>query len=110
MMKKIIYFACFFFFMGVQSLFGQQFADAKMNEFILMDKDENGNYEVFVNSMHFNCECEEVISIMFASKVPNKYISKDENISIVVSGKKATVTVKDATECCLLKAGVYTVD
>jgi hypothetical protein len=109
-MKKTIYLACFFCLISAQSLFGQQFTDAKMNEFMLMDTGENGLYEVFVNPMHFNCACEGAINILFASKVPNKYISKDENISIVVSGKKATVTVKDPTECCILKAGIYTVD
>lgn len=109
-MKKIIFLSSFFCLIGVQSLFGQQFTDAKMNEFILMDTGENGLYEVFVNPMHFNCECEAPLSFLFTSSAPNKYHSKDKNISIVVNGKKATITVKDATECCILKAGVYTVD
>jgi hypothetical protein len=97
-------------FISAQDVSAQQFSDAKMNEFILMDKDENGNYEVFVNPMHFNCECEAPLSFLFTSTAPNKYFSKDKNISIVVSGKKATVTVKDAKDCCILRAGVYTVD
>lgn len=109
-MKKIIFLACFFCLFCVQSFSAQKFTDAKMNEFILMDKDENGMFEVFVNPMHFECECEGPISILFSSKVPNKYISKDQNITIVVSGEKATVTVKNTTECCLLKAGMYSVD
>ena len=109
-MKKIIFLACFFCLFCVQSFSAQQFTDAKMNEFILMDTGENGLYEVFVNPMHFNCECEAPLSFLFTSTTPNKYLSKDKNILIIVSGKKATVTVKDATQCCLLKAGVYSVD
>jgi hypothetical protein len=109
-MKNIVCLVIVLILSAVQNASAQQFSDAKMNEFILMDKDENGMFEVFVNPMHFDCECEEVISILFSSKVPNKYISKDENITIVVNGKKATVTVKNATKCCLLKAGIYSVD
>ena len=109
-MKKIIFLSCFFCLICVQSLLGQQFTDAKMNGFFLMDTGETGLYEVFVNPMHFNCECEDPLSFLFTSTAPNKYFSKDKNIAIVVSGNKATVTVKDATECCILKAGVYTVD
>jgi hypothetical protein len=107
-MKNI--FILFSLFISAQDVSAQQFSDAKMNDFILMDKDENGNYEVFVNPMHFNCECEAPLSFLFTSTAPNKYFSKDKNISIVVSGKKATVTVKDAKDCCILRAGVYTVD
>jgi hypothetical protein len=109
-MKNIFCVVCLFVFTALQDVSAQQFTDAKMNEFILMDKDENGNYEVFVNPMHFNCECESPLSFLFTSSAPNKYSSKDKNIAIVVSGKKATVTVKDPKECCVLRAGVYTVD
>lgn len=109
-MKNIFCLVCLFVFTALQDVSAQQFTDAKMNEFILMDKDESGMFEVFVNPVHFDCACEGVISILFSSKVPNKYISKDQNITIIVSGKKATVTVKNATECCLLKAGVYSID
>jgi hypothetical protein len=109
-MKNIFCLACLFLFLSAQDFSAQQFTDAKMNEFILMDTGENGLYEVFVNPMHFNCECEAPLSFLFTYTAPNKYVSKDKNIAIVVSGKKATVTVKDAKECCILRAGVYTVD
>ncbi len=107
-MKIIFYFFCLL--VSVQDVSAQQFTDAKMNEFVLMDTGENGLYEVFVNPMHFNCECEAPLSFLFTSTAPNKYFSKDKNIAIVVSGKKATVTVKDAKDCCILRAGVYTLD
>ena len=109
-MKNIFCLTCLFLFLSAQDFSAQQFTDAKMNEFILMDKDESGMFEVFVNPVHFDCACEGAISILFSSKVPNKYISKDENITMVISGKKVTVTVKNTTECCMLKAGVYTLD
>jgi hypothetical protein len=109
-MKNIFCVVCLFVFTALQDVSAQQFTDAKMNEFILMDTGEKGLFEVFVNPMHFNCECEAPLSFLFTSTVPNKYFSKDKNIAIVVSGKKATVTVKNPTECCLLKAGIYSVD
>jgi hypothetical protein len=107
-MKITFYFFCLL--ISVQDVSAQQFTDAKMNEFVLLDTGENGLYEVFVNPIHFNCECEAHLSFLFTSTAPNKYFSKDKNIAIVVSGKKATVTVKDAKDCCILRAGVYTLD
>ncbi len=109
-MKNIFCLFCLFVFTALQDVSAQQFTDAKMNEFILMDTGESGLYEVFVNTMHFHCECEDPLSFLFTSTAPNKYFSKDKNIAIVVSGKKATVTVKNPTECCLLKAGIYSLD
>ena len=91
--------------------FSQEMSNEKYQKIIIMEGEQEGTLDIFVDPTNFGCECDDVISANISkSKIPNIYFSEDKVIKLEIKGEKYIISISKETVCCSVKAGVYTVE
>ena len=107
-MKKI-YITSLLTLLSYFCCFSQEVRNEKNQKINIMDGEQKGTLEIFADPMKFDCECENVISVVVRkSSKPNVYVSDDRTVKLEIKGNKYLVTVTNKTDCCFVKPGVYT--
>lgn len=88
--------------------FSQEMSNEKYQKIIVMNGEKKGWLEVFVDPLHFGCECNDVIKIDFKpSTVKNTYKTEDNSVTLNVIRNSYIITVKGEKNCCFIKPGKY---
>ena len=107
-------FTIFLLLSSLSISFGQELSDEQGNTILLMDGDEAGSIELFVDPIHFDCTCDDVIShLLFLSeeKTVNEqlvYISEDGYIQLDIQDDYYIVKANMELGCCAIRPGTYT--
>jgi len=98
----------------ISTSYGQEFSNEQGNTILLMDGDEEGSLELFVDPIHFDCTCDDVIShLLFLSeeKTANEqlvYISEDGYIQLDIQDEYFIISTHTDLGCCAIRPGTYT--
>ena len=94
--------------------FSQEMSNEDYNRIIIMEGEFGGSLEVFVDPLHFDCTCDDVIShLLFLSeeKTVNEqlvYISEDGYIQLDIQDNYYIITANMELGCCAIRPGTFT--
>ena len=89
--------------------FSQEMCNEEYQKIIVMDGEQEGSLDIFVDPNNFGCECDLITANIIKSKNPNIYFSEDNVIKLEIKGNKYIISISKETDCCFVKAGVYKV-
>ena len=89
--------------------YSQEFSNESYQKIIIIDGENEGDLEIFADPISFDCECDNVITVIVKkSSKPNIFISDDNIVTLEIQGEEYIISLSKKTECCFIKPGLYT--
>lgn len=88
--------------------FSQEMANEEYQKIIVMEGENDGWLEVYVDPLNFECECDELIVVQLIpdSDKKNIYRTEDNSVTFKIIEDYCVITV-DSEECCFIRPGKY---
>lgn len=108
-MKNNLYYAFLLVLCFSTNAFSQEMSNEKYEKIIVMEHENEGWLDVFVDPMKFDCECDEVIRLSFRpTSTKNVYKTEDEFVTLTIKNNVYMFTVEGKQNCCYIQPGKYT--
>jgi hypothetical protein len=91
-------------------VFSQEMTNKKYQKIIIIDGENKNWLAVYVDHLHFDCECDSVIKIDFKpTKYKNIYKTEDNSAKLIILNNSTSciIRVKEEKNDCFVKPGKY---
>jgi hypothetical protein len=91
-------------------VFAQEMSNEKYQKIIVMDHENEGWLDVFVDPTNFDCKCDDVIQLSLKpTATKNVYKTEDGLVTLTIKNNAYIFTVGGKQNCCYIKPGQYTI-